>query len=172
MEMLIIPGMHADDLLISKQTKPHFMKRILLLALLGFLNYGAFAQAGSLTVENTTSCTVYYVIRGDRPGTCGATVMSSFIALAPGASINYASSAAVPGFPSSPTLFLSRADLYPRPVSCRAPDTHAVGEPCSGWGPMASYPVYSNTCALCLPVINVQWLPAPGPGGPAVLKFN
>src|ERR1700748_3000588 len=105
-----------------KTNKQFSMKRLLLIALLGILGYTTFAQAGSLTVTNSSSCTVYYVIRGDKVGTCGFNVTSSMITLPPGGSIVYPNSAAIPGFPPAPILWITVANIYPRPPNCGAPD--------------------------------------------------
>lgn len=147
------------------------MKRILFIALLSFLAYGASAQAGSLTVVNSSNCTVYYIIRGDKPGTCNTSVTSSFITLAPGATINYPNSTTIPGFPTTTILWITMANIYPRPLSCGAPDIFSVGEPCTGFPLTISYPVYKPTCILCNPSENATWVPASSPGGLATLKF-
>ncbi len=147
------------------------MKRTLLMALLSILSYGAFAQAGSLTVVNSSNCTVYYIIRGDKMGTCGRAVVSSFITLPPGATVVYPNSAAIPGFPASPLLWITLAEIYQRPLGCGTSPSSAIGEPCTGLPLLIHYPVFSASCSICNPNETAQWTPALGAGGPATLKF-
>lgn len=146
------------------------MRRLLLIALLALFHISVFAQAGSLKVTNTTNCTAYFIIRADQPPLCGSTFTSSIISISPGTTINYPTSMAVPGFPSTP-LFMSMAGIYERPLSCGLIDPFFVGEPCTGLPHMLTYPVYTTSCALCNPTMNVQWLPASSPGGLAQLRF-
>ena len=149
------------------------MKSILLFALLGIAGQSAFAQAGSLTVLNSTSCTVYYVITGSPMGTCTPGPMSTVITLAAGQSTTYSNSTAVPGFPPSPSFYLSAARAQSQPASCTTPPiiTVQVGEACTGLPAARAYPTYTSSCVLCNSGVHVEWTSAPAPGGAATLKF-
>lgn len=146
------------------------MKHAFLLLLISIFAYRAMGQAGSLTVQNNTSCWVYYRIQGG-PVCPSYIVSGNVISLAPGGVVNYPNSAAIPGFPAGPLYLLGNALVYDKPAACVPSAPWRIGEPCTGMNSSYKYPIYRPNCAGCLPSITAQWIPAPAPGGLATLIF-
>jgi len=150
------------------------MKKLITLALLCAASIGAKAQAGSVRVINTsTTCNVYFTIKGDKKGSCGTPAVSSLITLGPGSSVTYPTAASVPGLGLAAGDWMNAADVYVAPPSCGiTPALYSIGEPCTGLSASAIYNIYNASCKICHDNIVAKWNATSTPGGMATLTFN
>lgn len=147
------------------------MKNLILIIVVCVSAMSVRAQAISLQVVNLSSCEVFYQINGDIYPGCGNGIASSFLSLAAGGTVTYATSAAIPGFPAlvaAPRL----AKVFSSATTCLPMSVQYVGDACGGFPASVMYKVLANpSCVFCAS-ITATWTPATVPGGTATLVFN
>lgn len=146
------------------------MKNLFLALCLALFSCTAFGQAKTLIVNNLTRCTVYYVIQTSSVTVpCVLAASSSFIALAPGASITYLYNT-VPGLPAAPRYIIG-AKVYNGPTNCLVSVVpQSIGEPCTGYPLLVSMSWVNSACQSCGRGY-AKWTPAPSVGGTATMTF-
>lgn len=149
------------------------MKKAILLLQICLLAFvaGSYAQATQVRVINNTGCDVFYTLLGDKKGSCNPLLPSAFIVLAPGGSVTYNASI-IPTL--SPGDWINGAYVYSSMSWCPRFASYKVGEPCTGWPPIATYYLYEATtdCRMCKDVLRTAKWTTGGTGGTATLTFN
>lgn len=158
------------------------MKKLILLAVLCAVHCAAYAQAGSLSVTNTTTCDVFMEVFGDVNTGCGTSYVSSFITIPAltTTAITYSDPTAVPGgmncgtcTPTSlgSTDYITMVRVQKGVPGCGTPNYKDLGEPCVPLPTTWTYMVTdASTCNAC-GITNVTYTPAATPGGAASIAF-
>ena len=136
------------------------MKKMLLTAILGLCCF--LVKAQSLTISNTSGCTVNYYIAATDPA-CSSIAGSVTYSIAPGGSVTFASFGAVTWSGGTPGTgwqwdyikeWNSCGPMSWTPPAC-GQNVCAVGIPCSGL-PTSSCMIITTTCNTCS-AIKTQW---------------
>jgi hypothetical protein len=141
----------------------------LLMALLLFTSFSAFAVPNSCVITNNSTCTVFYELLVSASGTynCPVGATSTMLVLLAGKSATYYSSD-VPGVATGARDFLG-AEFFKGVPSC-TPNFLSVGASCTGFPLSAAQIILAPSCANCS-MVTATWTPNTGTGV-SLLQFN